>query len=203
MAVNIKKTVSGKQYASGTFKGKASVYEKFLTAPGTKLSGLETGTVKAALHSSEPNLPHKEVVGKTNLQKKVSGEVVHSGQTTETVLKAVASGPNYAKVGCSGGRTMQPAPFESVKIDVWIEVPCPNDSESINQAYDFASDWVSEKLQEAEAAFKGSAKTVTVAAYPDVAKEAVTSGYVQMNEPTATTFMAAGGGGSMFTKKDK
>jgi len=176
MAVNIKKAVPSK------LKAKGSVYEKFLKDVTHSPTSITGDNLKVSLH-------HKEVAGNVTLEKKVSGQVVHAGKTQETVLKGVAADPSYAKVGCSGGRTLQPAPFESVRVDVWLELPCPNDPASINNAYDFVTDWVSNKLQEAEAAFKGQdqTKTVTVAAYPSTAGDP-TAGYTKTVTPSAGTF---------------
>lgn len=189
MAVNIKKAAPASAYAKGKAKLTGSVYEKFLKSG--EAPTVDSNTIKVALHTAGPSLQHKEVTGSTSIEKKVSGETVQSGKTQETVLTGIAAQPDYAKVGCSGGRTLQPAPFESVRVDVWLEMPCPNDPDSINQAYDFVTDWVSSKLQEAEAAFKPAPPApITVAAYPAEAPKEATSGYVKMNAPTATTFMA-------------
>jgi hypothetical protein len=181
MTVKIKKEVSGKKYASGGLPKKGSVYEKFLVDVGNSPS-LTGDNLKVSLS-------HKHVAAKIVTEKKISGQTVSKGETTEPVLQAVASGPNYAKVGCSGGRTMVPAPYESVKISVWLEIPCPNDPVAITEAYDYVSDWVSSKLQEAEAAFKGEPpKTVTVAAYPSGTAGDPTAGYTKIE--------SLGGGGS-------
>lgn len=72
-------------------------------------------------------------------------EVVHKG----VVYKA----DQLCQMEVGGGVTIQTAPFEFARIDVHLRVPCSKDD--LSESYEFASDWVSSKLQVAVADAKG------------------------------------------------
>jgi hypothetical protein len=52
-----------------------------------------------------------------------------------------------------GGRTLNLGNYESARVDVSVTVPC--DPDSLNDAYEYGSDWVSDKIEEAVKAAKG------------------------------------------------
>lgn len=107
-----------------------------------------------AKHLGEPaGVPHKAAVGTVSVEKKKDGQVVHQGMTNETVHAGVDSGPETVEISVSGGRTLQTQPFEFVRIDVGLKMNFPKSD--MDAGYEFITDWVGSKLQEAEKAFKG------------------------------------------------
>lgn len=72
-------------------------------------------------------------------------EVLHKG-----VFSPKASG---MVISVEGGRTMNMGNYESARIGVTITVPC--DMETLPEAYEWATDWVSEKMEEAVKTAKG------------------------------------------------
>jgi hypothetical protein len=103
-----------------------SEYSKFLEEPKPKTQELVKG---------------QQVVGTTQVGDAVTHEVVHPG-----VMGSM-------KVGCGGSRTINLGNYESIKLSCWIEVPC--EKTSLAETWDFASDWVGNRLKEAEQAVKG------------------------------------------------
>lgn len=88
------------------------------------------------------------------------------GQAAITVVKSKDGGEKKAKttyqpagptpvvakeelcqVTFSGGRTVSPAPYESIRVDVSLTIPCAKGD--IADAYKFASEWVSDRINEA------------------------------------------------------
>lgn len=57
------------------------------------------------------------------------------------------------QITVEGSRTLNLGNFESVRIGVILTVPTTMDA--LNEAYEFATDWVSEKLEQAVQAAKG------------------------------------------------
>jgi hypothetical protein len=57
------------------------------------------------------------------------------------------------KVEVGGGMTINLGNYESARIDVRLTVPCTK--EELTEAYDWASDWVSERIQKAVKDAKG------------------------------------------------
>ena len=67
--------------------------------------------------------------------------------TEETVeVPIFKTEPAYVKVSASV--TKQPRPYESVRVQVDISLPCNPVGSEIEHAYDIASSWVNEKIQE-------------------------------------------------------
>jgi hypothetical protein len=88
-----------------------------------------------------------------NVGKGVKDEQLVSS-TTETFIKGPLIPPSVlCHIEVGGGQTISTAPYESARIDVRLTVPCAKDD--LNDAYDWASNWVSEKIGEAVAAAKG------------------------------------------------
>lgn len=77
---------------------------------------------------------------------------VPASQNPEVAGWMATDGPSaMLKVG--GGKTLNLGDFNSVK--VYIEVSLPCSPQALNEAYDFGTNWVSEKLEEAEQAIQG------------------------------------------------
>lgn len=84
--------------------------------------------------------------------KQVMGSVtVGEAQTHVPVHKAMVD--DGCKVGCSGGRTVNLGNYESVKINVWLEMPCSK--ATLSETFDFVSEWVGQQLEEATKLAKG------------------------------------------------
>jgi hypothetical protein len=56
-------------------------------------------------------------------------------------------------ISIGGGQTISTAPYENARIDVHLTVPCTK--EDLEEAYEWASTWISEKIMEAAKAAKG------------------------------------------------
>ena len=96
---------------------------------------LKTKPVTAEVSSS------KSVAGKEVAQSMGETEILHAGVFTDGMSITV-----------EGGRTLNLGNYESAKIGVSITVPC--DKESLNDAYTYATEWVSAKIEEAVALAK-------------------------------------------------
>jgi hypothetical protein len=88
-------------------------------------------------------------VGTVHVQTKASGVVVHEKETEHTVAHngLVSSLESGCEITVVGGRTINTGNFNSVKISVGLKVPAEKDN--LDAAYDFATNWVSKKLNEA------------------------------------------------------
>lgn len=117
------------------------------------------GVLPSALIKANPYAGHlgqppvgKQVVGTVHTQKTVSKQVINEGQHQEMV-GTVQVPAVHAQVTVSGGRTLQTQPFENVKIMVSLTMPCaPSD---IDATYEFVTDWVGNKLNDAVSGMKG------------------------------------------------
>lgn len=98
-------------------------------------------------------LPHFDVKGEVSKTKSINKQMVHESHETVPVAKALSVPESYCEVGCSGGRTLQTAPFESVKIEVSLKMPCSKDD--IPATWEMVSDWVGDRLAEFEKETKG------------------------------------------------
>lgn len=82
--------------------------------------------------------------------KQVQGgvQIQSGGKTALTAVPVHASViDGGCKVGCMGGRTIATAPYENVKVQVWLEMPCSKDT--IGETFEFVSDWVGQQLEQA------------------------------------------------------
>jgi hypothetical protein len=78
-------------------------------------------------------------------------KLVSSKQETIGMLTVPKNQMHTVEVG--GGMTLNLGNFESARLDVRLSVPTTK--EDLEAAYDWASDWVSEKLVQASKAAKG------------------------------------------------
>jgi hypothetical protein len=68
--------------------------------------------------------------------------------TNEQILLnpgVLVSKPHHLSLWVSGGRTISDGNYGSYRFDVGVTVPC--DPENLNAAYDFGTEWVSEKIE--------------------------------------------------------
>lgn len=88
------------------------------------------------------------VVGTVSMQKKVSGSQLAETSTQEHVSKGVLLNKSEMfSIHVSGGQTVNLGNYNSAKIGVAITVPTTK--EELDDAYAFATDWVSKKLTQA------------------------------------------------------
>jgi hypothetical protein len=78
-------------------------------------------------------------------EKKTSGQTVQEGSESELVHPGLETDGH--KLYVSGSRTINLGNYESVKISVGLEVPTTK--AGLSDMYEFATDWVSERLQAA------------------------------------------------------
>lgn len=90
------------------------------------------------------HLGHAQSVGTTTIQKTVSKQVVHEGQSQEVLHPALAGD---CRISVTGGRTIATAPYENVRISVSLDMPCTK--EGLEGTYEFVTEWVGAKLTEA------------------------------------------------------
>ena len=87
------------------------------------------------------------------MQTKANGAIKQTTQE-HIVHKGVFTSKNTGmKIDIKGGRTLNLGNYESVKSEVGVTIPC--DPDQMNEAYEFATDWVTEKLAEAVKMAKG------------------------------------------------
>jgi len=113
---------------------------------------------KAPTNPYEAHLNSEPIQATTTVYKsKVDGgtktEALESS-TEEVVNKGVVMSANEMyKIEVGGGMTVNLGNFESARLDIRIVVPCAKSE--IEDAYEWASDWVSGKIQESMKAIKG------------------------------------------------
>jgi hypothetical protein len=86
------------------------------------------------------------VTGMVSTSKSIGSEVIaQSTGETQTLHPGVFSDGMSIRV--EGGRVMNLGNYETARIGVTITVPCTK--ETLNEAYTYATDWVSERINEA------------------------------------------------------
>lgn len=92
------------------------------------------------------HLGTKPITAHTSTMKTVKGKEQPSGMSeTETVHPGVFT--SGMTITVEGGRTINLGNFESARVGVTITVPC--DQAGLNDAYEWATNWVSERIDEA------------------------------------------------------
>jgi hypothetical protein len=94
----------------------------------------------------QQHLQTKPVTGLVSTSKAVSGqEIASSLSESKTLNPGVFT--NGMSITVEGGRVLNLGNYETARIGVTIVVPCNKDS--LEEAYAYATDWVSEKFNEA------------------------------------------------------
>jgi hypothetical protein len=101
----------------------------------------------------QEHLSAKQIVGNVLAVKETKDPVtkqVVSQQilTNEQILLnpgVLVSKPHHLSLWVSGGRTISDGNFGSYRFDVGLTVP--TDPENLSQAYEFGTEWVSEKIE--------------------------------------------------------
>jgi hypothetical protein len=102
--------------------------------------------------ATAPPAQAKPITGMTSTEKTVGGVPLPSGiEESETVHPGVLT--DGMAITVEGGRTINLGNYESARIGVSVTVPC--DKDTLNDAYEFATEWVSGKIVEAITAVKG------------------------------------------------
>jgi hypothetical protein len=107
----------------------------------------------------DKHLVSTPVTGTTTVTKSKSlGGGVKEESLVKSDVETVNKGLGVAKdqlhmIEVGGGQTINLGNYESARIDVRITVPCTKDD--LEAAYEWASDWVSAKIQEAVSSAKG------------------------------------------------
>ena len=109
-----------------------------------KDGGKLTAMPQAGASDYSKHLGFKEVVGAVNIEKKHSATTGSAMSSTTPIPVNKGAVDGGCKVGCSGARTVNLGNYESVKISVWLEMPCTK--ETVSETYDFITDWVGEQL---------------------------------------------------------
>jgi hypothetical protein len=100
----------------------------------------------------ESHLASKQIVGNVEavkIQKDSSGkEISKQILTNEQILLnpgVLVNKQRHLSLWVSGGRTISDGNYGSYRFDVGLTVPC--DPEYLQEAYEFGTDWVSEKIE--------------------------------------------------------
>jgi hypothetical protein len=94
----------------------------------------------------------KPIIGMSTTEKTSGGVPLPGGiEESETVHPGVLT--DGMAITVEGGRTINLGNYESARIGVSVTVPC--DKDTLNDAYEFATEWVSGKITEAITAVKG------------------------------------------------
>lgn len=98
------------------------------------------------------HLTTKPVTGMVSSSKSVKGQqMAESASETQTLHPGVFS--NGMSITVEGGRVLNLGNYETARVGVTITVPCSPDT--LNEAYAYATGWVSEKIEEAVKMAKG------------------------------------------------
>jgi len=92
-----------------------------------------------------------QVTGSVQKTNTLSSKVVHEGITDYPVHDKGLLGQGRVRV--AGSRTINLGNFESVRVEVQLELPV--DKSDLEDTYEYVSDWVSTKISEAVAGAKG------------------------------------------------
>ena len=99
----------------------------------------------------QQHLQTQPVTGMVSTSKSVKGEeIAGSLSETQTLHQGVFSDGMSIRV--EGGRVMNLGNYETARVGVTITVPC--NKETLEEAYAYATEWVSEKINEAVAQAK-------------------------------------------------
>lgn len=94
----------------------------------------------------QQHLHSKPVTGMVSTSKAQSGQpVAESLSETQTLHPGVFT--NGMSITVEGGRVMNLGNYETARIGVSITVPCSKDT--LDDAYQYATAWVSERIEEA------------------------------------------------------
>lgn len=106
----------------------------------------KTGGSKYAAHL-EAGQPQGTVSTKVK-----SGDSEVASMTTHKVAGWMVNEGPVAQLKVGGGKTIALPAYNSVKLYVEVTIPCAVGA--LNEGYDFATTWVSDKLAEAEASIQ-------------------------------------------------
>ena len=82
-----------------------------------------------------------------SLEKKIKGQSLGQTAVEKEIPGCFATKQRFCSITVEGARTLNLGNYESAKIGVTLTVPC--DSENIEAAYKWGTEWVSEKIEEA------------------------------------------------------
>lgn len=85
----------------------------------------------------------KEAKARTTVERRKDGEVVSRKELDEQPGEAVSDEP-LCNVGYGVSRTYSTAPYEGVKLEVSLHVPC--EQQEVDEAFEAAKEWVHGKL---------------------------------------------------------
>lgn len=100
----------------------------------------------------QSHLVTKPLSGQVSTSKSLKGDVIASSTEQSQVLHPGVFSDGMS-ITVEGGRTINLGNYESAKVGVTITVPC--DNTSLNEAYVFATEWISAKIDEAVKLAKG------------------------------------------------
>ena len=133
---------------------KKSEFDKHMDDQAQKIANtIDDAALKFVLNSSP--LKTKPAMGGVTITKKVKGTEVSESFKEEEVMKTGVIPPHkLAQVHVAGSTTINLGNFESARIEVGLTMP--TDLDDIGDAYEFATDWVSDKITKATEQVKGS-----------------------------------------------
>jgi hypothetical protein len=117
--------------------------------------GKQTSLVPPKGTDYSKHLASKPIVSMETMEKSIKGEPIPFASTGETVTQhpGIFTQQPGMSISIQGGRTLNLGNHESAKIGVIITVPC--DATSLTDAYEWATTWVSDKIESAIKDAKG------------------------------------------------
>jgi hypothetical protein len=115
------------------------------------LKGLGEQVKKVAPTDYSKHLGTKPITAGVHTSKSVAGEKIAESVTQDKTLHPGVF-TNGMSITVEGGRVINLGNYETARIGVSITVPCAKDS--LEDAYKYATDWVSSKIEEAVAETK-------------------------------------------------
>jgi hypothetical protein len=90
----------------------------------------------------------------TSVTKKESGVVEEKNEELQHTKTEISKTP-LSRIKVGGSVTKNMGNYNSIKIEVMLELPCKSTKESLQKAYVYASEWVSDKIEEEIAIAEG------------------------------------------------
>lgn len=111
-----------------------------------KLSGKSAGPTKHVGVDYQKHLTTQPVVGMVSTSKAISGHTVAESVSESKTLHAGVFNDGMS-IRVEGGRVINLGNFETARVGVTITVPCSKDT--LDEAYAYATGWVSDRIEEA------------------------------------------------------
>lgn len=117
------------------------------------MSGSQKGEYAAHLGDAPQTKVTKPITGSALTEKLKKGQVTESHPSVSEMIHPGVFSSNGMQITCEGSRTINLGNYESARIGVSITVPC--EASNLQDAYTFATEWVSARIQSEMAQMSG------------------------------------------------